>query len=93
MDAKGRKPSWQSSASSNNQDRGVETSREMDDCCLNKSKRWTSKGLSAKQKDSPYRVTEKPSRDWFKVKNPKYSQLEGREDCSSACEALTRISH
>ena len=50
-------------------------------------------GIVCKQKDSPYKVTEKPSRDWFKVKNPKYSQLEGREDCSSACEALTRISH
>jgi hypothetical protein len=32
------------------------------------------------RKDSPYKVTEKPSRYWIKVKNPKYSQVEGREE-------------
>jgi hypothetical protein len=26
------------------------------------------------------KVTEKPSRHWIKVKNPRYSQLEGREE-------------
>jgi len=36
-------------------------------------------GMVCKRKDSPYRVTENPSRDWIKVKNPRYSQLEGRE--------------
>jgi hypothetical protein len=37
-------------------------------------------GIVCKQKDSPYKVTEKPSRYWIKVKNPRYSQLEGREE-------------
>ena len=36
-------------------------------------------GIVCKQKSSPYKVTEKPWRHWIKVKNPKYSQLEGRE--------------
>ena len=33
-----------------------------------------------KRKDSPYKVTEKPLRNWIKVKNSRYSQLEGREE-------------
>ena len=37
-------------------------------------------GVVAKRKDSPYKVTEKPSRHWIKVKNPAYSQLKGREE-------------
>jgi bifunctional non-homologous end joining protein LigD len=37
-------------------------------------------GIVCKRKDSPYKVTEKPSRYWIKVKNPRYSQLEGREE-------------
>jgi bifunctional non-homologous end joining protein LigD len=37
-------------------------------------------GIVCKQKDSPYKVTEKPSRYWIKVKNPRYSQLAGREE-------------
>ena len=37
-------------------------------------------GIVCKQKDSPYKVTEKPSRHWIKVKNSRYSQLEGREE-------------
>jgi len=37
-------------------------------------------GIVCKRKDSPYRVTEKPSRYWIKVKNARYSQLEGREE-------------
>ena len=37
-------------------------------------------GIVCKRKDSPYRVTEKPSRYWIKVKNSRYSQLEGREE-------------
>ena len=37
-------------------------------------------GIVCKRKDSPYKVTEKPSRYWIKVKNSRYSQLEGREE-------------
>jgi len=37
-------------------------------------------GIVCKREDSPYKMTEKPSRHWIKVKNPKYSQLEGREE-------------
>jgi bifunctional non-homologous end joining protein LigD len=37
-------------------------------------------GIVCKRKDSPYKVTEKPSRYWIKVKNARYSQAEGREE-------------
>jgi ATP-dependent DNA ligase len=37
-------------------------------------------GVVCKKKDSPYKVTEKPSRHWIKVKNPGYSLLDGREE-------------
>ena len=37
-------------------------------------------GIVCKRKDSPYKVTEQPSRYWIKVKNSRYSQLEGREE-------------
>jgi bifunctional non-homologous end joining protein LigD len=37
-------------------------------------------GIVCKRKHSPYKVTETPSRYWIKVKNPGYSQLEGREE-------------
>ncbi len=37
-------------------------------------------GIVCKRKDSPYKVTEKRSRYWIKVKNSRYSQLEGREE-------------
>jgi bifunctional non-homologous end joining protein LigD len=37
-------------------------------------------GIVCKRKDSPYKVTEKPSRYWIKVKNSRYSQFEGREE-------------
>src|SRR5215831_15854937 len=37
-------------------------------------------GIVCKQKDSPYKVTEKPSRYWIKVKNSRYGQLQGREE-------------
>jgi bifunctional non-homologous end joining protein LigD len=37
-------------------------------------------GIVCKRKDSPYKVTEKPSRHWIKVKNSRYSQLEGRQE-------------
>ena len=44
-------------------------------------------GIVCKRKDSPYKVTEKPSHHWMKVKNSKYSQL-GAKNFSSACETL-----
>ena len=37
-------------------------------------------GIVCKRKDSPYQVTENPSRYWIKVQNSRYSQLEGREE-------------
>jgi bifunctional non-homologous end joining protein LigD len=37
-------------------------------------------GIVAKRKDSPYKVTEKPSRYWIKVINSRYTQLEGRQE-------------
>jgi ATP-dependent DNA ligase len=37
-------------------------------------------GIVCKRKDSPYKVTDKPSRHWIKVKNGRYSQLEGRDE-------------
>src|SRR5438093_9398148 len=36
-------------------------------------------GIVCKRKDSPYKVTEKPSRYWITVKNARYSQVKGRE--------------
>jgi hypothetical protein len=33
-----------------------------------------------KRKDSPYKVTEKPSRYWIKIKNSRYVQLGEREE-------------
>jgi ATP-dependent DNA ligase len=35
-------------------------------------------GIVCKQKDSPDKMTEKPSRYWIKVKNSRYTQLAGR---------------
>jgi bifunctional non-homologous end joining protein LigD len=37
-------------------------------------------GIVAKRKDSPYRAAEKPSLHWIKIKNPTYSQAEGRQE-------------
>jgi bifunctional non-homologous end joining protein LigD len=37
-------------------------------------------GIVAKRKTSVYRPREKPSPYWVKIKNPKYSQAEGREE-------------
>src|SRR5262245_8573767 len=53
---------------------------ETDAYCSSRSLRWIWKALCAKRKDSPYKVTEKPSRYWIKVKNSRYSQLQGREE-------------
>ena len=35
-------------------------------------------GIVSKRKQSQYRATEKPSPYWVKIKNPRYSQAEGR---------------
>jgi ATP-dependent DNA ligase len=35
-------------------------------------------GIVCKQKDSPYKVTERPSRHWIKVKNSRYSATQLR---------------
>jgi ATP-dependent DNA ligase len=51
-------------------------------CCLSKSGAMDLEAIVCKRKDSPYEVTEKPSRHWIKVKNSRYSQLERR------CEEL-----
>jgi ATP-dependent DNA ligase len=45
-------------------------------------------GMVCKRKDSPYRVTEKPSPHWIKVKNPNYGQLEGREELFEEADIL-----
>ena len=37
-------------------------------------------GVVAKRKQSQYRPTEKPSPHWIKIKNPNYSQAQGREE-------------
>jgi bifunctional non-homologous end joining protein LigD len=37
-------------------------------------------GIVAKRAASKYRVTEQPSRDWIKIKNPNYTQKEGRAE-------------
>src|SRR5262249_33728799 len=37
-------------------------------------------GIVAKRKSAAYRATGKPSPYWIKVKNPKYSQAEGRNE-------------
>ena len=37
-------------------------------------------GMVCKRKDSAYLATDKPSRHWIKVKNPKYGQQEGRQE-------------
>jgi bifunctional non-homologous end joining protein LigD len=37
-------------------------------------------GIVAKRRQSQYRATEKPSPLWVKIKNPRYSQAEGRDE-------------
>jgi bifunctional non-homologous end joining protein LigD len=54
---------------------------ESDGCLLfEQVRKMDLEGIVCKRKDSPYKVTEKPSRHWIKVKNSRYSQLEGREE-------------
>jgi bifunctional non-homologous end joining protein LigD len=44
-------------------------------------------GIVAKRKHSQYRPTEKPSPHWVKIKNPKYSQAEGRRELFEHAQA------
>jgi len=37
-------------------------------------------GIVAKRKTAAYRATDKPSPYYIKIKNPKYSQAEGRQE-------------
>lgn len=54
---------------------------EVDGCLLfEEIVKMDLEGIVCKRKDSPYKVTENPSRHWIKVKNSRYSQLEGREE-------------
>jgi bifunctional non-homologous end joining protein LigD len=54
---------------------------EADGCLLfNEVVKMDLEGIVCKRKNSPYKVTEKPSPHWIKVKNRQYSQLEGREE-------------
>jgi bifunctional non-homologous end joining protein LigD len=54
---------------------------EGDGCLLfEQIRKMDLEGIVCKRKDSPYKVTEKPSRYWIKVKNSRYSQLKGREE-------------
>ena len=54
---------------------------EADGCLLfEQIVRMGLEGIVCKRKDSPYRLTERPSRYWIKVKNARYSQAEGREE-------------
>jgi ATP-dependent DNA ligase len=49
-------------------------------------------GIVAKQRDSLYRAAEKPSPYCIKIKNPRYSQAEGREELfDPATRSLQRI--
>jgi hypothetical protein len=54
---------------------------ESDGCLLfEQVRKMDLEGIVCKRKDSPYKVAEKPSQYWIKVKNSRYSQLEGREE-------------
>jgi len=54
---------------------------ESDGCLLfEQSVKMNLEGIVCKRKDSPYRVTGKPSPHWIKIKNPRYSQAERREE-------------
>jgi bifunctional non-homologous end joining protein LigD len=54
---------------------------ESDGCLLfEQVRKMDLEGIVCKRKDSPYKVTDKPSRHWIEVKNARYSQVEGREE-------------
>jgi hypothetical protein len=44
-------------------------------------------GIVCKRKDSPYKVTEKPSRYWIKVKNSLTANWKGARNCSNVPRA------
>jgi hypothetical protein len=44
-------------------------------------------GIVAKRKTAIYRATEKPAPYWIKIKNPHYSQAEGRDELLNAVES------
>ena len=49
-------------------------------------------GIVAKRKSAAYRATEKPSPYWIKVKNPRYSQAEGRDELfNPQPDGITRV--
>jgi hypothetical protein len=51
---------------------------EGDGCLLfEQIRKMDLEGIVCKRKDSPYKVTEKPSRYWTKVRNSRYSQFGG----------------
>ena len=47
-------------------------------------------GIVCKRKDSPYKVTEKPSRYWIKVKNSATPNRNDVKNSLSACDTLVR---
>jgi bifunctional non-homologous end joining protein LigD len=47
---------------------------------LREACRMDLEGIVAKRSNSLYRATEKPSPQWVKIKNPTYSQAEGRQE-------------
>jgi ATP-dependent DNA ligase len=50
-------------------------------------------GIVAKRKDSLYRAAEKPSPYWIKIKNPRYSQAEGRNELfNPQPDGITKVS-
>src|SRR5438093_12888535 len=45
-------------------------------------------GIVAKRRDSVYRVTEKGSPHWIKIKNPNYRRRKGARNCLSALNVI-----
>ena len=56
------------------------TSRPMGGAFFQKACELDLVGIVAKRKQSLYRPTVKPSPYWIKIKNPYYSQSEGRQE-------------
>ena len=48
-------------------------------------------GIVCKRKDSPYKVTEKPTRHWIKVKNSQYSYWRDVKNFLSMCETHSDV--
>jgi ATP-dependent DNA ligase len=49
-------------------------------------------GIVCKRKDSPYKVTEKPSRHWIKIKNSRYSSWKVVKSFLSAGRSTSTVS-